>query len=461
MVRIEMDADQVKAEFDKVTGLYAKHARLPGFRPGKTPKAVIRKNYSEEITSETKKNLVNEGYRKAAEEHSLQIVGQPDVEEIQFSTEHGFSFAVTVEVEPDFELPDYKGLKAKIERIEVSEEQVDDALVRLRDNRPQFEPVKGEAKKEAWVQVRFKGSIDETPIDQIDKKYKHIGTQKDAWVQAGGHGVVPGLADALVGKSKGERFHHEVTFPNDFVSAKLRGKSATYRVEVLDVAERKVPEIDDTMAKLFGAENLEALREGVKGDIENEARHQQKQMIRNQLISDLLSRVAFELPEDVLDRETKRSVYDMVQSGARQGLSEEQMGQQKDEIFQAASEGAKHRLKGNFVLSRIAEKESITATNEELSRYITMMAYQQGTKPEILVRRIKENGDAPRIAEQIVIGKVLDLLELHAEVEEVAPGSLAPAPAEEEVIEGPATQEEAAKTAAATGEEAASEDEEK
>lgn len=461
MVRITVDAEQVNAEFDKVTSLYAKHAKLPGFRPGKTPKAVVRKNYAEDIKEETKRNLVNEGYKQALDEHSFKVVGQPDLEEIEFSTETGFSFALTMELEPDFELPDYKGLKAKVERVEVSEDQIDEALNRLCENRPIFDPVKGEIKKDAWVQVKFRGTIDDTPIENIDKKNKQIGSQKEAWTQAGGMGVVPGLADALIGHSKGDKITHETTFPEDFISSKLRGQTAVYRVEVLDVAERRVPEMNDEMARLYGAESLEGLRDGVKKDIENEGQHNQKQVVRNQLIQDLLTRVSFELPEDVLNNETKRSVYDMVQNGAKQGLSEDQMNEQKDAIFQAAQEGAKQRLKGNFVLSRIAEKESITATNEELSRYISMMAYQQGTKPELLVRRLRENNQIAEVSEQIVVGKVLDLLQLHAEIEEVAPGSLAPAP-EESPEEGPgpeeAAAEESAKAAAEAGDEA---DEEK
>src|SRR5262249_4124580 len=208
-----------------------------------------------------------------------------------------------------------------------------------------------------------------------------------------------------------------VEFPADFVSSQLSGKKGVYEVEVVQVKEKMLPELTDELAKNYGAENLEKLRAGVLRDLQNELEFKQRRNLRNQLVRSLLDRVHFELPESMVLGETRNVVYDIVRENQERGVSKEVIDQQKDEIYSVASNSAKERVKANFILAQIAEKENIKVTDQELSQRILFLAQQNQIKPEKLVKQLRERNGLAQIHEQILVTKVLDFLQLHSHTE--------------------------------------------
>ncbi len=419
LVRVEIEAATVDRAFEEVRADFIRHARLPGFRPGKAPAHLIERQFGERIAEEAKRQLLNEHYRKALEEHKLVPVTSPQIEEVQFARGQPMVFTATVEVEPQFALPDYTGLPVRREKREVTEEDVVRALDVLREQRAEFVEVDRPLQPGDYAVVHYSGTCEGRPITDLAPTARGLTAQKDFWLHMQTEHFIPGFTDQLLGAVKGEKRTVTVTFPTDFVTRELAGKLGVYEVEIAAVKEKRLPPVDDALARAYGAENLEQLRAGVRRDLENELHNKRKRDTRNQLIATLLGRVRFDLPESLLETETRGAVYDIVKANADRGVPKEAIDSRKEEIYTAAHQSARDRLKITFLLRRIAEAEKITVSQEELGRHILHLAAQRRERPEKLIKAMRESGELAELHQQLLNTKVLDLLESKAAIEEV------------------------------------------
>ncbi len=406
-------------EFAKVKAEVVRQARLPGFRPGKAPKDLIERTYAERIQEDVRRNLMNESYRAALKEHDFRPVGSPKIEEVQFGAGQTMIYTANVEVAPQFELPEYKGLPVRREQRVVTDEDKERALQVLRDQRASFTDVERPVQPGDFVVVNYTGTCDGKPITETAPTARGLTQQTGFWMHVQSEHFIPGFTDQLVGAGKGEKRTVTVTFPSDFVVPQLSGRIGVYEVEIAQVKEKHLPEMDDALAKAYGAENLETLQAGVQRDLENELKSKLKSDVRNQLIATLLGRVNVELPDSMVEQETRGAVYDIVKANADRGVSKETIDERKDQIYNAANRSARERLKVMFILNRIAEKEKIAISQEELSRQLVYIAVQRKVKPDKLVKQFQESGELSDLHQQMLNAKVLDFLELHGQVEDV------------------------------------------
>ena len=423
LLRVEVDAAAVEAAFEDVTRGFQREAQLPGFRPGKAPRHLVLKAHAKGIETEVRRKLAGDTYRKAIDDQKLHVVGNPDLEEVQFEKGKPFQLAVTVEVAPEFELPDYKGLKAKREMRVVTDDDVERAIGMLRNQRSAYNDVSREVKDDDFVVVNYRATTDGKPLTDIAPTAKGLTQKENFWLHVQKDSFIPGFTEQLTGAKAGEKRTVTVTFPEDFVAKALSGKTGVYEVEIVQVKERKAPELNDEFAKTLGTNDVESLRAGVRADLQNELTSKLRRAVREQLIGELLSKVQFELPEAMVQAETRNLVYDLVNENQRRGIPRDAIEEKKQEIFEFASRSAKDRVKAAFILSKIAEKEGIKAEQQELAQRIVGIAAQQGVKPEKVARQLEENGGFSSIVEEIVNTKVLDFLELSAQVEEVVPAA--------------------------------------
>jgi trigger factor len=421
LLRVEMDAPAVDAAVEEITRDYQKQVRLPGFRPGKAPRHLVVKAYAPQIDEETRRRLLNEGYRQAIAEQKLRVVGDPDFEEIQFSRGQPFQFAVTLETAPDFEMPDYKGLPVKREVSVVTDNDIERALDVLREQRATYLDVSRPVQEGDFVVVHYTGTCEGKPITDISPTARGLTEKKDFWLHVTPDSFIPGFTGQLVGAAAGEKRTVNVDFPADFVARELSGRKGVYEVEIVQVKEKVLPELNDAFAQSFGAADMARLREGVQTDLQNELKSKIKRSVRDQLVKELLGRVKCELPESIVLSETRNVVYDIVRENQQRGIAKETLEREKDQIFTAANNSAKDRIKAAFVLGRIAEKEGIKAEQNEIAQRILVLAAQYQIKPEQMAKQLRDRNGFAEIAEQIVSAKVLDLLELNATVEEVLP----------------------------------------
>ncbi len=277
LVRVEVEATKVDETFDSTTKEFQREASLPGFRPGKAPREMVLRKYGKDIEDEAKRKLIAEAYKKAVEEQKLDVLGYPDIEEIQFGRGRPLLFAATVETAPEFQLPEYKGLPAKTEARTVTDADLERALDVLREQQVNYKTVERPVQTGDIAVVNYTGTSEGKPITELAPTAKGLTEQKNFWVDVGSKSFIPGFADQLLGAKAGEKRTVNVEFPADFVTPQLAGKKGVYEVEVVEVKEKSLPALDEAFAKAYGAESLEKLRAGVRKDLENELKFKQEQ----------------------------------------------------------------------------------------------------------------------------------------------------------------------------------------
>ena len=421
LMRVEIEAQKVDETFDTVTKQFQREAKLPGFRPGKAPREMVLRKFSKDIEQEAKRKLISEAYKSAVEEQKFDVLGQPDIEEIQFSRGQPLQFAATIETSPEFELPEYKGIPVKREARTVSEQDLERAIQVLRESHTAFNKVDRPAQTGDIVVVNYSGTSDGRPLTELAPTAKGLTEQKGFWVELGAKSFIPGFDEQLMGTKPADKRTVQVDFPTNFSTAELAGKKASYEVEVIEVREKALPAVDEAFAKSYGAENLEKLREGVRRDLENELNYKNSRSIRSQLVRSLLNRVNFELPETAVAQETRNVVYDIVQENAKRGIPRDVIEKQKEQIYSAATQGAKERVKVAFLLQKIAEKEDLKVSQDEIAqRVATLAATYQIPAPKFL-KDLQKRGGLIEIYDQVMNEKVIDLLQQQAQIEDVAP----------------------------------------
>lgn len=421
LVRVELDAAAVDSAFDAITKDFQKQASLPGFRPGKAPKDMVVRKYGAEIKEEAKRKLIGENYRKAIEEQKLQVVGYPDIEEVQFERGQALQFTATVETAPEFQLPEYKGLPAVLETRAVTDADVTRAIDMLRSQHTKFETVARPLAGGDVAVVNYTGTCEGKPITDLAPTAKGLTEQKNFWVETADGSFIPGFAAQLIGAQAGDKRTVNVDFAADFVTPQLQGKKGVFEVELVEVKEKVLPPLDDEFSKKYGAENVDKLKEGVRKDLENELKYSQAKAVRNQVVRGLLGRVNFELPETAVAAETRNVVYDIVRQNTQRGVGRELIEKQKDEIYSAAASNAKDRVKLAFLVGRIAEQEKISVSQEDVLKHAQQLAAMYQMSFDQFLKDVQKRNAVNELYEQVLQEKVLDLLEKNAAVSEGTP----------------------------------------
>lgn len=419
LVRIELDVPAVDAAFAAMEKDFQKQANLPGFRPGKAPIPMVVRKYEQEIKDEVKRKLIGDSYRQALEEKKIDVLGYPDIEEIQFGRGQALQFAATIETPPDFQLPDYKGLPVKREDKSVTDEDVAKALDLLREQKADFQKADRALANGDIAVVNYTGTSDGKPLTEIAPTARGLTQQQGFWVEMKPDSFVPGFADQLLGAKAGDKRTVTVEFPADFVNKELSGRKGVYEVEVVEVREKTLPALDDAFAKLYEAENLEKLKEGVRRDLESELKYKQSRDTRAQIVGALMGRVNFDLPEGAVANETRNVVYDLVRENAKRGVGRDVIEKEKDAIYSAAASNAKDRVKLSFLVQRIAEKEEIKVSQEEVLRRVQTLAAMYQIPPDKFIKDLQKRNGVVEIYDQLAHEKVMQFLETNAAVETI------------------------------------------
>ena len=419
-LQIELPPEEVTKEWDAIANSFARFAKIPGYRPGKAPRTVIDKRFRKEIQDELTKKLVSKSYHEAVQQEQLRVASLTNIEDIQFGEDKSMRFLATVVTAPEFELPEYKNIPVQLPDTKVSSAEVDAALERLRDQSADFvdAPERGLQMGDFAV-IDFEGSVDTKPISEIAQQAsKNLQGGKKFWVHMATDNFLPKFCQQLVEQKLGETRLVIVEFAGDFPVKELAGKKADYAVTLREIKEKVLPEIDDALAaKLVPGKTLTDLRQMIEHDIEHAKQHDLERAKEAQVVKYLHEHIQFELPPALLQNETRRALAELVQRNRERGVTDEMLKEKEKELIDGAAGVAAHRLKTNFILHRIAERENIQVKKEDLDLRIRQEAARYDISSEKMRKELQQKDALDDVAEQILLGKTLDFLKANVSVE--------------------------------------------
>ncbi|MFU8893598.1 MAG: trigger factor [Luteolibacter sp.] len=420
ILRAEIPAETVTERRDKIVNRYASKARIPGFRPGKAPKAVVAKKFGSEVQEELAEILFSEACQKGMEQEDLKVIqfGAPVDMRI---TETGCTFETTLTLAPDFKLPEYKGVSITIPKQPDIEAELEKALEELRQRQADFQNVDGRAAKEGdFLVCDYSSTLDGKPTSEaVGKDVGYLTGRENFWIKVDEASFLPGFATQVTGIQVGETREFPLTLPEDFPISDLSGKELQFKVEAREIKEAVLPELNDELAaKVLPGQSLEQLKDLIRENIRNEQERRSSDMKVNKIVEALLASTSFEVPEALVRQETQSQADSMVDRGIQQGLSNEEIAAHQAEIFNQATARAESNLRSNFILQEIARAESLVVADNELLNHLAQIAMSRKEQPKKLIKQLANEGRIEGIRRSMLIGKAIDFLLEHANVSE-------------------------------------------
>ena len=419
-LQIELAPEEVSKEWDAIANSFARFAKIPGYRPGKAPRAVIEKRFRKEIHDELTKKLVSRSYHDAVEEKQLRVVSLTNVEDVQFGDDKSMRFRATVVTAPEFELPEYKNIAVQLPDTKVSEAEVDAAFERLREQSADFVDVpERELQMEDFAVIDFEGAIEGRPISEYaPNASKNLHSGKKFWLHLAPENFLPRFCEQIAGMKRGETRSVQVEFPAEFPVTELAGKKADYAVTLNEIKQKVLPPIDDVFAaRLVPGKTVVDLHHMIEHDLEHEKEHEVERAKEVQIVKFLHEHTAFDLPQPLLKNETRRALNELVHRNRERGVPDDILKDKEKELVGGAGSLAAHRLKTNFILSRIAEREKIDVSREELDARIREEAARYDISVDKMRKELQEHDGLNALAEQLLLGKTLDFLKANVSVE--------------------------------------------
>ena len=401
---LDIDAAEVTKAYKLVTRDYQKYAKMPGFRPGKTPESVIRRRYANEIRKDVIDRLLPERFNKAVLDLGVRPVGQPQVTELTVEDGQPLHVKAVFEYVPEFSIEGYETVTVPKPSSELTEAEVAAELEQLRDSRATIEPVDEERPlvDGDWAEIAYTGLLSDATEGAEPIK------GESALVEIGGKDTVEAFTTILRGATVGQELKAEVTYPADYQSEALAGKTVTYEVTVKGIKKRIVPELNDDFAKELGQyESLAELENRIREHLGNRKRRSVEQETRDQLFAALNQRFEFAIPETLVQEQVDQRLERGLRALSAQGMQTEQMRKLDFGRLRAAQrDGAMAEAKSGLILDKIAQAEGLAISDEELDREVEMASLQSGEPVEALRQRLTSEGGMARIREQLLREKV-------------------------------------------------------
>ena len=368
---VTLDADETKAIVKDVEKAFVREAKLPGFRPGKVPIELIRKEFAQGLKQETDRAIFQRNIAAAVKDAALDEVAIADVKDVTFNAE-GASFVATIDVKPVFKLPAYKGLKIEKKETAVSDETVQDHLNRLRMAYAKYEDAKeGEAVSEGdFIQIDYAGTVGGKPILEIAPDAKIVANGTGFWTQVEEGRFLPEILDAVKGMKAGETKEGvKATFDKEAAPEGLKGAKALYTVTLKSFRRRILP-TDAEFIEKAKAESLDKLAATVREQLEKQATEQEAVRRENEAVELLLKKADFDVPPSQVRRATDGYLQQLAERAQYSGLNAEYFEKNRDKIMKDAEESATKQVRLWYLIDAIAEAEKIEAKDEEKGKKV-------------------------------------------------------------------------------------------
>jgi trigger factor len=371
-IQVSVPADVVKDAEDKAARRYASTVRLPGFRPGKAPATVVRKKFGEAIRQEALETLVREAYEEFVEKESIKVAAQPHVHDLKFEEGKPLTFELHLELRPTVELARTNGFKIERQTAKVTDDQVKEQLEQIRDEKATWTPVTEKPMPGDMVNVQIATSTEGSEAAEGKSYPLVLGTGQ----------AIQGIEELIMTAGPGETVERPVKWPEDFPDETQRGQTKTVRITVNEVKRKSAPPLDDAFAREVGDfESLDALSKTVRADMERHAEHEIEANVRQQLIDQIISANAFDVP--------KSWVHQFVENYAEAYQVPKDQREQFEGEFRSMAE---RQIRRDLVIETIAEKEGLAATEKDLDDRIAEQAEKRGANPGQVYAQLEKSG---------------------------------------------------------------------
>ena len=454
--KVVIAAAEIDSKVDERLKEIAPTLQLPGFRPGKVPATLVKKRFGQSLLGEVLEKSVNESSQQALDERGLRPAGQPNIEVVSFDEGKDLEFNLSVELMPEIEPLDYSVLKLKKLVAEANEKDIDDALSKLAEQHKGSEPIssKRASKIGDILVIDFVGSVDGEKFDGGSAEGHHL--------ELGSNQFIPGFEEQLVGKKAGASVKVEVKFPENYSQANLSGKNAFFDTKIKEIRQSTKVKIDDDFAKLFGLEELSALRDALKTQIEQELEQTTKARLKRELLDKLEDVKPFDVPQSMSDQEyasicqaVKANEENANTSNLDQQENNNEDGEGATPVDESLSDDdkkeyrqiAERRVRLALVLQEVGRLNNIEVSDEEVQRALFQEASRYPGQEKQIMELYQKNPQAmASIRAPLYEDKIVDFITEMAEVSEkkVTRDELLAEPANEEVVKPKETKQKKA-----------------
>ena len=400
---LEIPAETVQKAVARVAREFARVARVPGFRPGKAPEALIRRKFAADIQSEVLQSLVPEQIERAVTENKMVPVTRPEIDKVDFTESGPVKFRATFEVLPEFDLGQYKDLEVEIDDLQIGDADVDKAIEELRDRAATFVPVEGRSIADGdYAQLKLKG---------VPAGGGETLEAESVLCHVGGEETMDAFNQNLRGANAGDHKNFDVTYPSDYPDPKLQGKTYSYAVVVLGIKEKKRPELTDEFAKDVGeGQTVEELRTKVRENLDAARAHRQNDQTREKLLAQLVQGHDFPVPQALVEHQMDSRLERTVRSLAAQGVDPRAVNVDWVALRSRQKDRSIEDVKAELLLDRVATAENIDVTDEDVEKEIATIAQRSGESATAVRANLTRQGALDRMKSKLRSEKTLDWL---------------------------------------------------
>lgn len=420
-LRVEIPAEGVTHKRNTIVRAYTAKSRIPGFRPGKAPQAVIEKRFAKDIAEELYGDLINEAYDAAIHQESLKVLDFGTPANITSHPDGSFSFETTLTLAPEVKTPEYMKIPVTVPPTPVPDEEFNQKLESLRERFADFVPIVDRAAAMGDLAVLdYSSTVNGQPTDEFLGKSAGYLTGRDGfWIRLDEKSFLPGFADQIIGMNPGEFRSIPLTLPDDFPIAELCNCEMLFNTTLKELNTSIIPPLDDALAtRLIPGKTMDEVKTIILEGLQSERQRKISDMMLNQIILHLNAQLDFELPEELLTQETQSQADAMVERGISAGMTEEEVQSQQENIFISAQHEAVTNLRTNFILQEIAHTENITVEDKEVVYHLFQIATSRKIAPKKFIKDMQRAGRINGIRQSMLIGKAIDFLIKNADVQE-------------------------------------------
>lgn len=398
-IKVEIEASEVENEYQKILVHYISRAKIPGFRKGHAPRELVKKTFNSDIWHEVYDNLIPRSLEKSLKAKRLTPLGTPKIIKLSHNENEPLRFTAEFEVMPDFDLPEYDKIQVDRVETEVKAEDVEKAVEELRQRSMEYVPVEGRGVVDGdYVVIEIQGK---------DVRTKKLMPAEKGVVLAGNKDNEPGLNEALKSMNIGETKLFNVSYPEDYNHKNLAGKQVEYRITVKEIKEKKLPSTDEDFIRNLGNyADLNELKEKIKSELITVREREARSKMAREILRAIAARTKIDLPDILVETETLSIVNKTLENFPGSPVSPENLEKIKQEARKQAIENLTHHL----ILEKIADREGIKVSEEEIREEVSKIAIENRLSPEAVEDYIKKENRKDDLVHNLLFRKSVDFL---------------------------------------------------